>query len=58
MSFTYTLCIELAHVPISLSKIIVGISHVFSGNNRSANENAQRLSVSYFALIEAERQGG
>jgi hypothetical protein len=35
-----------------------GIFHASSGNNRSANENAQRLSVSYFAFIEAERQAG
>jgi hypothetical protein len=58
MSITYTLCIKLAHVPILLSKKIVGIFHASSGNNTSANENAQRLSVSYFAFIEAERQAG
>jgi hypothetical protein len=58
MSITHFVCIRLAHVPILYSKRIAGIFHASSGNNRSANENAQRLSVSYLAFIEAERQAG
>jgi hypothetical protein len=58
MSITHILCTKLSHVPILYSKRIAGIFHASSGNNRSANENAQRLSVSYLAFIEAERQAG